>query len=214
VDLKKQQNRVLRLARILHVADDTWMGTNPGWGKPENKKERSQAAPSFESPIISAARNGIIEIVNLILEEYPMATEVINDREENIFHVAARCRRKEILDRLHLLPPQLLRIGGKINIDGDSILHQAAYLDKHQLRDRPGEALHMQSEIQWFKVLTLLSLLLSFIVIIIIIVYSWVSRALLRLVHPQARLYLQVRRLKKLSTLIEVMHFLNLFSNN
>ncbi|KAE7995335.1 hypothetical protein FH972_000144 [Carpinus fangiana] len=150
-DIKKQQNRVLRLARILHVADDTWMGTTPGWGKPEKKDERSQAAPSFEPPIISAARNGIIEIVDLILAEYPLATEVVNDREENIFHVAARCRRKEILDRLEGLPPQLLRIGRKINIDGDSILHQAAYQDKHQLRDRPGEALHMQSEIQWFK---------------------------------------------------------------
>ena len=34
------------------------------------------------------------------------------------------------------------RLKSLINLDGDTILHQAAYLGEHKLRDRHGEALH------------------------------------------------------------------------
>ncbi|KAF3450495.1 hypothetical protein FNV43_RR06579 [Rhamnella rubrinervis] len=74
-------------------------------------------------------------------------------KNENIFHVVARHRRTEILDLLQspaaVVPKSRLR--RKINDDGDSILHNASYLGAFSSRDRPGEALRMQSELQWFK---------------------------------------------------------------
>ncbi|KAH7510786.1 hypothetical protein FEM48_ZijujUnG0088200 [Ziziphus jujuba var. spinosa] len=75
---------------------------------------------------------------------------------KNLLHMLdpqARHRRAEILDYLQSssnVPKSRLR--KKINIEnGDSILHNAAYLSPSFSRDRPGEALRMQSDLQWFE---------------------------------------------------------------
>jgi ankyrin repeat protein len=60
----------------------------------------SRNTSSSETPLILAAKNGITEIVEVILKRYPQAIEHKNDRHENILHIAARYRRKEILDLL------------------------------------------------------------------------------------------------------------------
>nr|POF04617.1 ankyrin repeat-containing protein itn1 [Quercus suber] len=150
-DIKIQQKRVLRLATILAQTDKSWLGTIED--KEEAKEDGLHSRPtlSSETPLISAARNGITEIVEVILKRFPQAIEHRNDRLENILHIAARYRRKEILDLLQYLHVPTLRLKRLINVDLDTILHQAAYLGEHRLRDRPGEALRMQSEIQWFK---------------------------------------------------------------
>ncbi|XP_050288403.1 uncharacterized protein LOC126727001 [Quercus robur] len=168
-DIKIQQKRVMKLATILAQIDKTWMNTNKNRdheaegedfyvvGKQAIEDLSKEAGPpplialSSDTPLISAARNGITEIVEIILKRYPQAIENRNDRLENILHVAARYRRKEILDLLQQSQVPVLRLKRLINVDLDTILHQAAYLGEHQLRDRPGEALRMQSEIQWFK---------------------------------------------------------------
>ena len=154
-DIKIQQKRVLRLATILAQTDKSWLGTIED--KEEAKEDGLHSRPtlSSETPLISAARNGITEIVEVILKRFPQAIEHRNDRLENILHIAARYRRKEILDLLQYLHVPTLRLKRLINVDLETILHQAAYLGEHRLRDRPGEALRMQSEIQWFKVLIL-----------------------------------------------------------
>ena len=145
----------MKLATILAQIDKTWMS------KAQIKDLVREDGPpplitsSSDTPLISAARNGITEIVEIILKRYPQAIECRNDRLENILHVAARYRRKKILDLLQHFQVPVLRLKRLININHDTILHQAAYLGEHQLRDRPGEALRMQSEIQWFKVLIL-----------------------------------------------------------
>ncbi|XP_024023196.1 ankyrin repeat-containing protein ITN1 [Morus notabilis] len=176
-DIKKKQSKVLELLNILAKQDLSWIGGNFG-GAPDEKihlpvhekddaeeadkddeedagSSRSHAASEtsfrFETPLIAAARNGIMEIVEAILKVYPQAIEHVNQRNENIFHVAARYRRAEILELLQSSHIPISRLRRKINADGDSILHKAAYLGEYSLRDRPGEALRMQSEIQWFK---------------------------------------------------------------
>lgn len=178
-EIKKKQNKVLELLNILAKQDLSWIGANFG-GVPDEKihlsvdekddqedvdkdeeedghstESRAASETSFrlETPLIAAARNGIIEIVEAILKVYPQAIEHVNNRNENIFHVAVRFRRVEILDLLQSSHIPISRLRRKITTDGDSILHKAAYLGEYSLRDRPGEALRMQSEIQWFKVL-------------------------------------------------------------
>ncbi|XP_059438839.1 uncharacterized protein LOC132171523 [Corylus avellana] len=157
---KRQHKKAEKLAN--HLALNEYMtctGTNPG-DRPEDDEEGTDKLEDVlpitisysESPLLSAARNGIIEIVDVILRLYPESIEVINKRDENIFHLAVRYRRKKIFDLLNRLPnPTTSRLRRRFNCDGDSILHQAAYLRERQLNDRPGEALRMQSEIQWFE---------------------------------------------------------------
>jgi len=170
--IKKKQKGVLELVQTLAETDLTWWNVNHGrsgyeilshdkvdeaereeeYQFPSERPEKIKTTSPKETPLIAAARHGIVEIIESILDVYPQAIEHINDKDESIFHVAARCHRKEILD---LLPPYALmpRLGRRINLNGDSILHQAAYLGETHHRDRPGDALRMQSDIQWFKVL-------------------------------------------------------------
>ncbi|PON91307.1 Transmembrane protein [Trema orientale] len=177
-DIKKKQSNVRELIKILAKKDLSWIGGDFGGAPPDEKihlpvKERddiedadqndeeadqsnqariaSEASYNSETPLIAAARNGILEIVETILEVYPQAIEHVNHKNENIFHVAARYRRVEILELLQKSHVPISRLRRKITADGDSILHKAAYLGQNSLRDRPGEALRMQSEIQWFK---------------------------------------------------------------
>nr|POF04620.1 ankyrin repeat-containing protein itn1 [Quercus suber] len=155
-DRKKQQKRALILATILAVNYETWMVKKlEGERKEEDQSKKDQqpsrSTSSSNNPIISAARNGITEMVEVILKRNPLAIEHRNKKNENILHIAARYRRIEILDLLQHLPVSISRFKILINADGDTILHQAAYLGEHKLRDRPGEALRLQSEIQWFK---------------------------------------------------------------
>lgn len=168
--IKKKQKGVLELVQTLAETDLTWWNVNHGrsgyeilshdkvdeaereeeYQFPSERPEKIKTTSPKETPLIAAARHGIVEIIESILDVYPQAIEHINDKDESIFHVAARCHRKEILD---LLPPYALmpRLGRRINLNGDSILHQAAYLGETHHRDRPGDALRMQSDIQWFK---------------------------------------------------------------
>ena len=159
-DRKKQQKRALILATILAVTYETWMVKKLEDERKEEDQSKKDQQPSrttsSNNPIISAARNGITEIVEVILKRNPLAIEHRKKKNENI-HIAARYRRIEILDLLQHLPVSISRFKILINADGDTILHQAAYLGEHKLRDRPGEALRLQSEIQWFKVLILLA---------------------------------------------------------
>ncbi|KAG7963039.1 hypothetical protein I3843_09G098000 [Carya illinoinensis] len=178
--IKSQHKRAVEFVKRLATRDLTWMrikvGENPenpeqlnifdqkgssdsaeaSISRPQDPEEHTgittrDTTSLSEAPLISAARNGITEIVEVILQLYPQAIEHKNDKGENILHVVARHGRKEIMHLLqhsHALRPRLRRT---INKNGDSILHQAAYFREHQLTDRPGEALLMQSEIQWFK---------------------------------------------------------------
>ncbi|KAL9392856.1 hypothetical protein Peur_016776 [Populus x canadensis] len=172
--IKKKQKGVLELVQILAKTDLTWWNANLGRSGPsgheivshdkvdEAEREEEYQFPSDlpkqikttspkETPLIAAARHGIVEIIEAILDVYPQAIEHINEKDESIFHAAARCHRKEILDLLPSSYALMPRLGRRITCNGDSILHQAAYLGETHHRDRPGDALRMQSDIQWFK---------------------------------------------------------------
>ncbi|CAK7351549.1 unnamed protein product [Dovyalis caffra] len=172
-DINKKQKEVLELVQTLAETDSTWRSVDHGGSGFESislfKDDKEDEAPvddddlfqspfhppekiePKETPLIAAARHGIMEIIEAILDVYPQAIEHINEKDENIFHVAARYRREEVLNLLQSSYFVTPRLGRRINHDGDSILHQAAYLGEAHPRDRPGDALRMQSDIQWFK---------------------------------------------------------------
>ncbi|KAH7511117.1 hypothetical protein FEM48_ZijujUnG0042400 [Ziziphus jujuba var. spinosa] len=112
-------------------------------------KRRKSAAS--ESAIIVAAKHGIIEIVEEILKEYPVA---INDRDasrKNIIMLAAANRHVNLfnfLRRKNFLRESTVR---KIDDEGNSALHVAAVYSKDILWPIPGAAAQMQWEIKWFE---------------------------------------------------------------
>ncbi|XP_062017280.1 protein ACCELERATED CELL DEATH 6-like isoform X1 [Rosa rugosa] len=137
-DTKKKHGIVVELSKILAGGDKSWQVNNTDGQN--------------DTPLLAAARNGIIEIIEAIFNLFPQAIEHENHKRENIFHVVVEHRRRQLLEYLlqtcHVSYPRLL---WKINQDGDGILHKAAYKSHYSSRERPGEALRLQSDIHWFE---------------------------------------------------------------
>lgn len=150
--MKKKHSIVEKLSKILAEKDMSWDPSQTI--KDESRDGDKTTDGQSDTPLIAAARNGITEIVDAILDAFPQAIEHENHKKENVFHVAVKNRRKNVLDLLeysyNLTEPRLI---WKFDEDGDGILHKAAYKSEYSPRDRPGEALRLQSDIQWFQVL-------------------------------------------------------------
>ncbi|KAL4604605.1 hypothetical protein ACB092_10G203500 [Castanea dentata] len=117
-------------------------GGNP---QPESKNE---------SPLLIAAKNGIMEMVEEILNRFPMAIHATCE-EKNIILVAVENRQPQIYQ---LLSKSKLRANLRTNSmfqawdnDNNNVLHLAAKLEEHQSWQIPGAALQMQSEIKWYE---------------------------------------------------------------
>ena len=107
----------------------------------KNKKETS---------ILAAARNGITEIVEEILNKFPTAIHDDTDEGKNIALLAVENRQPQIYQLLlkkGLLTETMLQ---KLDKDGNNALHLAAKINKPWLI--PGAALQMQWEIKWYEV--------------------------------------------------------------
>ncbi|XP_047983930.1 protein ACCELERATED CELL DEATH 6-like isoform X2 [Salvia hispanica] len=106
------------------------------------------------TPLLEAAKMGILEMVKQILKEVPVA---INDRDsdgKNVLMVAAENRQIAVFDFLI----HEIKLPGfffhALDYQGNSVLHSAAILRPNQTWSIPGAALQMQWEITWFKHVT------------------------------------------------------------
>ncbi|XP_042752552.1 protein ACCELERATED CELL DEATH 6 isoform X3 [Lactuca sativa] len=80
-------------------------------------------APTPDSPLILATKSGCTEIVKKILQMYPQAVEHIDKDGRDILHVAIQYRRKEIYNLVVNMKYSLRRLRGKIDKQGNSIMH-------------------------------------------------------------------------------------------
>lgn len=110
-----------------------------------------------ETPILLAAKNGITEIVDRILELYPIAINDVNADNKNLILLAVGYRQPkvyELLQRRNILKESMFR---QLENEENSVLHFAAKLGESC---KPwwisGAALQMQWENKWYEVRSIL----------------------------------------------------------
>ncbi|GLU15508.1 hypothetical protein SLE2022_319890 [Rubroshorea leprosula] len=124
-------------------------------GEPSSQTRCDGTAATVEAPpdtpLIIAARTGIKEIVEEIINVYPQALEHVTRSGQNILHVAI-LHRNHILD---LIKPKRevvrRRLVLGIDNDGDTILHKAACTKYYSGGTTSTAALKLQEELRWFK---------------------------------------------------------------
>ncbi|KAK4762884.1 hypothetical protein SAY86_008652 [Trapa natans] len=117
-----------------------------GGDKPHHSKDAQG-----ETAILLAAKNGITEMVEKILEDFPVAIHDMNSEHKNIVLLAVENRQPhvyELLLRRNILADNIFR---QVDSNGNSALHLAAMLRDYKPWLIPGAALQMQWEIKWFK---------------------------------------------------------------
>lgn len=114
-----------------------------------------QNLTKMETPILIAAKNGVIEIVEKILELFPTALYDADSKEKNIVLLAAENKQTNLYQLL-LKKSHLKRESefGKVDIYWNSVLHLAARFGNSKPWRIGGPALQMQWEVKWFEVRT------------------------------------------------------------
>ncbi|KAL4604577.1 hypothetical protein ACB092_10G202200 [Castanea dentata] len=112
---------------------------------------RLQPQEEKETPILSAAKNGITEMVMGILRRFPMAIHDETRDGKNIVLLAAKHRRTQVYELFRKSHLPIESIFHKLDKNGNSALHLAAELREQKSGLIPGAALQMQWEIKWYE---------------------------------------------------------------
>lgn len=105
-----------------------------------------------ETAILIAAKNGITEVVEKILDLFPVAIHDMNSEKKNIVLLAVENRQPHVYQLLLNRTMMKDSVFRKVDSHGNSALHLAATIGEHKPWLIPGAALQMQWEIKWFKV--------------------------------------------------------------
>ncbi|RWR75631.1 Ankyrin repeat-containing domain-containing protein [Cinnamomum micranthum f. kanehirae] len=104
------------------------------------------------SPILVAAKNGVVEIVKEILNAYSLAIYDEDTDKKNAFMLAVENRQLDIYNiflRQRYCHQSI--IFQKTDKDGNSAIHLAATTGPNQRWPIPGAALQMQWELKWYE---------------------------------------------------------------
>lgn len=115
-------------------------------------KKKPSEMERKETPLLVAAKNGVVEIVERILELFPVAIHDKDYQKKNIVLLAVEYRQPhvyELLVKRKVLKDAVFR---HVDRDGNSALHLAAMLGENKPWLIPGAALQMQWEIKWYEV--------------------------------------------------------------
>ncbi|XP_073005903.1 uncharacterized protein [Typha latifolia] len=118
--------------------------------KYEQKEDKSTEAMKA-TPVLVAARNGITEMVEKILDTFPVAVLDVDENEKNIVLLAAEYRQIHIYKLMLNRDTMKDTVFRQIDKDGNNALYLTAKLNQIISWRVPGEALQMQFEIKWYK---------------------------------------------------------------
>ncbi|GAY35076.1 hypothetical protein CUMW_283110 [Citrus unshiu] len=112
-----------------------------------------EAEKILKTPMFTAARWGIYEIViGIILSYFPASLYFENKDQHNVFDAAVEHRQQKVFNIIFNMPKQLtiLRVSvANFDVKLNNTLHLAARSVPSS--EVPGAALQMQRELQWFK---------------------------------------------------------------
>ena len=109
-------------------------------------------AEKKNTPILIAAKNGVKEMVEKILEVNPVSINDKNEEKKNVVLLAVENRQPEVYELLVKRKFRKDSVFRAVDNNGNSALHLAAKLSNYQPWHIPGAALQMQWEMKWYKV--------------------------------------------------------------
>ncbi|KAM5569589.1 hypothetical protein ABKV19_016877 [Rosa sericea] len=116
------------------------------------KKNVVPVAGKNQSPVLIAAKMGVTEMVEKILDKFPVAIQDVDSDNKNIILLAVENRQPHVynlLQKRNLLKESLLR---QLDNEGNSALHLAATYGQYRPWLIPGVALQMQWDIiKWYQ---------------------------------------------------------------
>ncbi|CAB4293589.1 unnamed protein product [Prunus armeniaca] len=137
-------------------AHDYKLGLKNGKERKDNKplgdkKNGNCEADKKQTPILIAAKMGVTEMVETILDKFPVAIQDVDSDNKNVVLLAVENRQPHVYNLLRkrkILKESLLR---QLDNQGNSALHLAARCGQYRPWLIPGAALQMQWEIKWYK---------------------------------------------------------------
>ncbi|XP_059595636.1 uncharacterized protein LOC104880284 isoform X2 [Vitis vinifera] len=118
---------------------------------PRGRKTTSEKQEKKNTPILIAAKNGVKEMVEKILEVNPVSINDKNEEKKNVVLLAVENRQPEVYELLFKRKFRKDSVFRAVDNDGNSALHLAAMLRNYQPWHIPGAALQMQWEMKWYK---------------------------------------------------------------
>ncbi|XP_034696405.1 uncharacterized protein LOC117922375 isoform X5 [Vitis riparia] len=103
------------------------------------------------TPILIAAKNGVKEMVEKILEVNPVSINDKDEEKKNVVLLAVENRQPEVYELLVKRKFRKDSVFRAVDNNGNSALHLAAMLSNYQPWHIPGAALQMQWEMKWYK---------------------------------------------------------------
>ncbi|KAK8936867.1 hypothetical protein KSP39_PZI012319 [Platanthera zijinensis] len=117
-----------------------------------NGEEKEVEEPAGDTPILVAAKKGVLEMVKNILETFPVAVQDFDSNHKNIILLSVEHRQPQIYNFMLKQKSMRESIFGMVDKDGNSALHLAAgSAGNSHPWSIPGAALQMQWEIKWYK---------------------------------------------------------------
>ncbi|XP_052180375.1 protein ACCELERATED CELL DEATH 6-like [Diospyros lotus] len=166
---RRGYDSAVKLAEFLIEKDTSWKKTESALdqSKPRIHKfgatslshqgqgsDKELHTPIAETPLLLAAKSGILEIVEGILTKYPQAVEHIDDEGRNVLHVAIKYRQLHIFDFIEKnMDVPMMRLVRKIDNQGNSILHMVGIKRDHSKRieDMRSPALILREDLLLFE---------------------------------------------------------------
>jgi hypothetical protein len=138
--------------------------------------------------IFQAIKGGVIEFIDEIVKVDHQLLYTTDTMGRNIFFYAVLYRQAKIFNLIYRLGKAKNSVTNVRDSSKSTILHMAAMLEPSTKRDRiAGDALKMQSEVQWFQVISL-GLYFSNVITLI----SWMLQVIL---HQMKLLDYKIRQL-------------------
>ncbi|KAJ1395169.1 PGG domain [Sesbania bispinosa] len=140
--IEKIQRKKKKHMRAKENIEDSYM-----MNKEASEKRRKVSL----SPILIAAKMGVTEMVEKILDTFPVAIHDVDSDNKNVVLLAIENRQPRVYKLLAKRNSVKESAFRQIDNQGNSALHLAATYREHRPWRVPGDAMQMQWEYKWYK---------------------------------------------------------------